>query len=412
MTAGAAPTPVLRFKSKLAARRGHLPDKVGAVILGGDYQGLGIARSLGRHQIPICVIDDEYSIARFSKYTTHVVSVRSLRDERNTVEQLLEIGKRLNLEGWVLYPTRDETVAAFSRHKKELSTFFRVPTAPWSTIQWAWDKSKTYQLAARLGVPTPRTWRVGSFQELQDLPLAFPVAVKPAIKERLVYATGVKAWRADNLEELEHFFGRAVGHIDPREVLIQELIPGDGRRQFAYCAFFKDDHAVGSIVVRRTRQHPLEFGRSSTFVETVDLPILKTISERFLRAIHYYGLVEMEYKLDPRDGQYKLLDVNARTWGYHTIGWRAGLDFPYLLYADQLEIAVDSFEAERDVAWIRLPTDLPTGALMMLRGDLSLGEYIRSVRKANIEAVYSWEDLLPGVVELALIPYLAIKRGF
>ena len=118
--------------------------------------------------------------------------------------------------------------------------------------------------------------------------------------------------------------------------MIQDLIPGGGEQQFAYCAFFKDGRAMASMVVRRRRQHPPEFGRASTFVEAIELPILETLSERFLRAINYYGLVELEYKLDPRDGQYKLLDVNGRTWGYHTLGSGAGVDFPYLLFADQM----------------------------------------------------------------------------
>ena len=79
------------------------------------------------------------------------------------------------------------------------------------------------------------------------------------------------------------------------------------------------------MVARRLRQHPLEFGRASTYVETAEVPELETLSERLLRAVDYYGLVELEYKLDPRDGQYKLLDFNARTWGYHSLGSRAGV---------------------------------------------------------------------------------------
>ena len=66
---------------------------------------------------------------------------------------------------------------------------------------------------------------------------------------------------------------------------------------------FKDGGGVASMVARRRRQHPPEFGRASTFVETTDLPLLETFSERFLRAIGYYGLVEVEYKLDRRDGR-------------------------------------------------------------------------------------------------------------
>ena len=88
---------------------------VGGIVLGGDYQGLGIARSLGRRGIPVCVIDDEYSISRYSRYVTHSVRVPDLRDEQRTIEAILEVGNRLNLKGWVLYPTRDETVAALSQ---------------------------------------------------------------------------------------------------------------------------------------------------------------------------------------------------------------------------------------------------------------------------------------------------------
>ena len=46
------------------------------MVLGGDSQGLGIARSLGRHGIPVCVIDDETSISRASRYVQHSVRVR------------------------------------------------------------------------------------------------------------------------------------------------------------------------------------------------------------------------------------------------------------------------------------------------------------------------------------------------
>src|SRR5437660_11782493 len=92
----------------------HSIEGVGAVVVGGCFQGLGIVRSLGRHGVPVCVIDDESSISRFSRYTAHAVRVADLRDERQTVDTVLDLGRQLDLKGWILYPTRDETVAAFS----------------------------------------------------------------------------------------------------------------------------------------------------------------------------------------------------------------------------------------------------------------------------------------------------------
>ena len=388
-----------------------LESPIGAVVVGGDYQGLGIVRSLGRRRVPVCVIDDEHSIARFSRYTTHAVAVESLRDERKTVDILLDIGRRLDLKGWVLYPTRDETVAALSRYRSVLMEYFRVPTPPWDTMQWIWDKRNTYRLAGELGIPTPTTWCPASEAELGQIAIAPPLALKPAIKEHFIYATKSKAWRANSRDELRARFRRGAAHVGPGEMMIQDLIPGDGRQQFAYCAFFKEHRAVGSMVVRRSRQHPAEFGRASTFVETVDVPLLETLSERFLRAINYYGLVELEYKLDPRDGQYKLLDVNGRTWGYHTLGADAGVDFAYLAFADQLGEAVPPCRARAGVKWIRFVTDVPTAALEILRGRQGWLEYVRSLFGFDVEAVFSREDLLPGLVELALIPYLYAKRG-
>jgi D-aspartate ligase len=385
---------------------------VGAVVLGGDFQGLGIARSVGRHGAPVCVIDDEYSISRFSHYVTHAVRVPDLRDEGHAVEAVLEVGHRLGLEGWILYPTRDEIVAALSRHRSALTGFFRVPTPDWHSIQWAWDKRNTYRLAEELGIPTPRTYYPQDLNELQAIDIDPPLAIKPAIKEHFIYATKAKAWRAGSRAELEKRFLDAAALVAPGEVMVQELIPGDGCQQFAYCAFFKNGTAVGSMTARRRRQHPPEFGRASTFVETVDLPLLEELSQRFLRAIDYYGLVELEYKLDPRDGQFKLLDVNARTWGYHTLGLQAGVDFPYLLFRDQLGGPAAPCRTQPGVRWIRLVTDVPTCILEMMRGRLAWREFVRSLTTFEIESVFCREDLLPGLVELALVPYLYVRRGF
>jgi len=386
--------------------------RAGAVVLGGDFQGLGIVRSLGRRGTPVCVIDDEYSIARFSNYTTQAVRVPDLRDEARTVEAVLDVGRRMGLEGWVLYPTRDELVATLSRHHDVLAEVFRVPTPGWQSVQWAWDKRNTYRLAEQLGIPTPRTWYPEELGDLDAIDMEPPLAIKPAIKEHFIYATKAKAWRANSRSELVNRFLEAAALVPRGEVMVQELIPGDGCQQYSYCAFFKGGQAIGSMVARRRRQHPPEFGRATTFAETIDLPLLEELSQRFLRAIDYYGLVELEYKRDPRDGAFKLLDVNARTWGYHTLGFRAGVDFPYLLFLDQMGSPVPQCQAQAGVRWIRLVTDVPTCVLEMLGGRLPWREFLRSLRTFQIESVFCREDMLPGVMELALVPYLYMRRGF
>jgi D-aspartate ligase len=386
---------------------------VGALVIGGDYQGLGIVRSLGRRGVPVCVVDDEHSISRYSRYSKRFVGLPDLHDQRKAVDGLLSIGKQVGLEGWVLYPTREELVAACSHHRSELSEVFRVPTPAWDSVKWAWDKRNTYRLAQELGIPTPVTHYPENVEQLTELDsLAPPFAIKPAIKGHFFYATKAKAWRASSHSELGTLYQKASELAGSGEIMVQELIPGGGSQQFSYCSFFRNGEAVGKMVARRRRQHPLEFGRASTYVETVDVPILEEFSERFLRAINYYGLVEVEYKLDPRDSQYKLLDVNARTWGYHSLGARAGVDFSYMLYCDQVGLPVSACKACPGLAWVRTTTDLPAAIMAILSGDTDLKSYIRSMRNCNVEAVFSPRDPLPGLAEVALILYLAIKRGF
>ena len=384
----------------------------GAIVIGGDYQGLGIVRSLGRRGVEVVVIDDEHSISRHSRYAAGSYRFPDLRTADQTVAALLAVAERRDVKGWVVYPTREETVAALSRHRERLLEHFRIPTPEWPVTQWAWDKRNTYERAAKLGIPAPRTWQVSSEEELDRVDGEPPYVIKPAIKEHFFYATKCKAWRADSRTELVERFRAAAELVGTEEVVVQELIPGDGDTQLAYCAMFKNGVPLASMLVKRLRQHPVDFGRASTFVRTVELPEVEDMSIRFLRSIGYYGLVELEYKYDRRDGSTKLLDVNARTWGYHSLGQRAGVDFPYLLYADQLGLPVPSgIEARPGISWIRLATDLPTAATELARRRLDWRAYLRSLRVFDVESVFTPDDLRPGFAELALLPYLAIKRG-
>jgi D-aspartate ligase len=402
----------LEDRPDLHSASSPLPRDVGALVLGGDYQGLGIIRSVGRRGVPVCVVDDERSIGRLSRYAGSQERIADMGDEERVVEDLLRIARRRGLEGWVLYPTRDETVAAIARNRDRLGEVFRVPTAPWDAVQWAWDKRNTARIAEEVGVPAPRSWQPATIADLDAIDGEPPWALKPAIKEHFFYATKAKAWRADTREELRTLLERAWAIAGQGEMIVQELIPGDGRQQYAYGALYSNGRPLATMVARRRRQHPPDFGRASTFVETIDEPEVERLSELVLRRIAYDGLVELEYKRDPRDDSFKLLDFNARTWGYHTIAQAAGVDFPYLLFRHALGLPVEPQRTRPGVRWVRLLTDLPTGFVQIRAGDFGVRDYVRTLRSAHVEAVFSREDPLPGLAELALLPYLAVKRGF
>ncbi len=382
----------------------------GAIVIGGDYRGLGIVRSLGRRGVPVWVLTDEHLLGSFSRYT-----VRSLPwpapGRGREVEALLDLAARHRLEGWALFPTGDETVALIARHHAALSERFTLTTPPWEVLRWAHDKRLTHELAARVGVEFPRTYYPRSRDELSDCPCEFPAILKPATKEGFNPFTHAKAWPVEDRAHLRTRYEEASALVDPQTIMVQELIPGGGESQFSFAALCEDGKPVASLVARRTRQYPLDFGRSSTFVETLEQPGLEEPSRALLAALAITGLVEVEFKRDPRDQRYKLLDINPRVWGWHSIGRRAGCDFPYLLWQLIHEQAVPEVRGRAGVRWVRASTDLLAVAQALGRRQLTLSEYVRSLRGPVEPAIFAWDDPLPALLELPLLAWLALKRG-
>jgi len=123
-------------------------------------------------------------------------------------------------------------------------------------------------------------------------------------------------------------------------------------------------------------------------------------------------LAEVEFRRDPRDGEFKLLDVNARTWGYHSLGAAAGVDFAGMLFEDQLGKPVTVARAKPGVNWMRWVTDIPVGLHGIFLGKWSLPAYLKSIKRTHTEAVFDVRDPLPSLAEAALLPYIVVKRGY
>jgi len=104
--------------------------------------------------------------------------------------------------------------------------------------------------------------------------------------------------------------------------------------------------------------------------------------------------------------------VNARTWGFHALGFAAGVDFSYLLYADQVGEPVTPCRGRPGVGWIRMVTDFPTSLVNIAGGRLAMRTYLQSLKTFETESVFASEDILPSLAEIAMIPYLTVKRGF
>ncbi|MBE9502271.1 MAG: ATP-grasp domain-containing protein [Chloroflexi bacterium] len=398
--------------TELTAFAHQANEKVGAVIIGGHFQGLGIVRSLAKHNIPIYLLDQELCIGRFSRYPKKFVRCPSVRQEVPFLNFLTDLAKKENIEGWIIYPNDDETVYFLAKYKEQLQEYYRIPTPPLDVVKFTHEKKLTYQLAEESGIAIPKTFYPGNLEALEQLDLEFPVIIKPSIKEPFYSKTRKKAIRIDDKEELVQEFERALSIIDGSQIMIQELIPGGPSYLFSVGSLYKDGEFLGKVVARRTRQHPMDFGHATTYAETMDIPELEEIAAKILGLIGFYGLSEVEFMLDPRDGRYKLIEINARPWGWHTLAIGAGVDLPYLLYQDMLGEEGLQNGFVKNTKWIRLTTDIPTVIAEIFRGRLKVTDYVNSLRGKKQFAVLSLRDPLPFIAELLMLPYMWKKRGF
>jgi D-aspartate ligase len=399
----------MSFIQSRALAAGNSNGLPGALVVGGAHVSIGVARSLGRHGIPVWELAS-HPLPKFSRYVQ-----RSLpwpgADHKDGVASIIDIATRYGLKGWVLLATGDEDMRMIAQNHALLAAHFRLVTASWDTARWMYDKRLTYQRAASLGIDCAWSFAPRDLSDVQRLNCRFPVVLKPAYREGTNEFIRAKAWKADDRDTLLSLYQRAAALVGNDAVIIQEWIPGNGETQFSYAGLWDCGDAIATLVARRSRQHPIDFGRSSTFVETVEQDQVEEQASRFLKSLDYSGVVEIEFKYDRRDGRYKLLDVNGRFWTWNGLGDLAGVDFPYLAWRLAVGQSVSPSRASTGVAWMHAGRDIIAACQEISRGSLTVGDYLASFRKPLAFANFAFDDPLPAIVELPVQAWRGIANG-
>lgn len=381
----------------------------GALVLGGAHGSLEIARSLGRRGIPVWLLTDDNPLATFSRYVTRSLRWPGARDPR-AVDFLRDLADRDHLRGWVLFPGADADVRFIAQNHAQLGVIFALTTPNWDVVRWTYDKRRMNERAAELGIALPISHYPRQRDELAGIDFRFPVIVKPTVCEGRDAFVAAKAWRADDRRTLTGYYDDAVALVGSDQIMIQELIPGDGRAQVSYAAVWDRGIPVASLVARRRRQYPIDFGFTSTFVETIEAKDVERIASRYLRSLDYSGLVEMEFKFDARDGAYKILDVNSRTWTWIALGAASGVDFAAIQWRLAQGEEIEPHTARAGTTWRYLSRDLIAAAQEMLAGALSPVDHLLSLKQSSASAVFAWDDPLPAILDLPVVAGRVIKR--
>jgi len=378
--------------------------------MGADYRALGVARSLGRRGIPVWVINQGgHLVASASRYVSRRLPWPAA-DDRSRLKYLLTLCATHHLYGWTLIPTDDYTVGLVSANHETLANKYRLTVPPWEKLRWACDKRLLHQLAKKLQIHQPWTVCPSNRDDLARIDCPSLSFSNPLFACNRAVSLFLKPGSPRIANRFWRVFDEASVSLSPENLIIQEVVPGGGESQFSYAALCRDGRSLASLVARRTRQFPRDFGQLSTYVETVEAPEVVEPAERLLAEIRFTGLAEVEFKRDPRNGTLKVLDINPRVWGWHTLSKRAGVDFPYLLWLLMMGEPVPRLRGRAGARWVHWTADLRLAIEEVLTGRLSLRNYLRSVRGPLESAIFAWDDPLPGLFDLPLFAWTACKR--
>ena len=302
-----------------------------AYVLGGHQAGLAVVRSLGRAGVPVvAILSSTGDLAWHSRYPQDREIGPDPADQTREYADFL-IALRERHGPGVIIPTTDESLEAVAAHRTELEAAHIVACpSSWSAGVFL-DKRATSEIAADVDVPAPGTACPQSEAELASAleGLRFPCLVKPRESYRYTRAFGTKMTRVENADELREAW-RAAQALDIG-TLIQEIIPGPETCGVNYNVYMIDGEPVVEFTSRKLRLAPPNYGYPAV-VRTERVPEVLEAGRRIVRGMGIEGFANAEFKLDERDGEYKLMEVNGRPNMSGALAVHCGVDFPLMTY--------------------------------------------------------------------------------
>ncbi|MFC5667132.1 ATP-grasp domain-containing protein [Kitasatospora misakiensis] len=289
----------------LLVKVGHYPPHHGVI---------GAIRTLGRLGVPVyAMLQRRRTPVAYSRYLagTFVRPVSGMEAPELLVDGLLEIGRVIGRPA-VAVSTDDESAVLLAEHADRLREWFLLaPVAPDLPRRLA-NKDGLHRICREHGIPTPRAWAPVGHGELLRIgrEAGYPLVLK-------------------NLEPYTRLRAPVVGHTtlvrdeaellavcppggDP-SVLVQEYLPPEHSQDWITHLCCGGDGAAPVVFTgRKLRSWPPGAG-VTTRARAEGNPELARLAASLCRRIGYRGVADLDWRLDRRDGRYKLVDFNPRT---------------------------------------------------------------------------------------------------
>jgi predicted ATP-grasp superfamily ATP-dependent carboligase len=370
-----------------------------AFILGdATSHQLAFVRSLGRRGILVAAL----TLGRGPRLRSRYCALsHAFDDDTELLDFLRRAGAKTPTKS-VLVPTGDGDVLFVSRHRRELDGLFRFALPDADSLERLVNKRSQYEYAVSLGVPVPRTCWPTNEQDLKQIAetLTFPCIIKPAHshlwrrQQRPAMVHWPKAAHAKTPQELVTFYEQM--RESEIELLIQERVKGDEDRLFSCYAYLdRNAEPLAAFVLQKRRQWPPVYGNGSYSVSCRQGEVVK-LTLRLLKGLRYHGVANVEFKLDPKDEQLKLIELNCRGGNRMGLAVDAGIDLPYIAYCDLVGEPVAPVDAyESGITWIDFAADFAALPYYRRTQGLSLWAWARSAWEARSHAYLAADDPLP-----------------
>lgn len=329
-----------------------------AVILGLEPIGLSVTRELGKLGIPLCGVTGRYQF-EFGKFSRYLERVIQYTDWENLYLQLVEFanGKR---EKPVLLPTLDVYIDFIARYNDKLAQHYNFQSSyKQETVNLMIDKKHLYESCQENNIPYPITWSLKNNQSLSKKSFEghFPLIAKPRLYKQKKILRGKKVFIIESINELEKFFANYSSMLT--QWILQEIIPGPESNIYLFAGYFNKNGDLSSkFTGRKLRQLPVNFGVASLVVSEQNDEVAD-LSSRYLKSLNFHGICETEFKLDERDGKFKMIEPNPRPPLWMGITSVAGIKLAYTAYADLSgEVEYGSINQTNMVLWRYFERDL------------------------------------------------------
>jgi predicted ATP-grasp superfamily ATP-dependent carboligase len=182
-------------------------------------------------------------------------------------------------------------------------------------------------------------------------------------------------------------------------IMLQEYIPGADEMTWTFNGYFdREGKCLVAFTGRKLRNFPPYFGRASLGVCVRNDEVRET-TIKFMKNIGYQGPLDLGYRFDVRDGQYKVIDINPRVGAmFRLFVGENGIDVVRALYRDLTGQLIVPTVAAEGRKWIVEDVDLVSSLRYHRDGKLSIRQWLASLRGIREMSYLAGDDPKPFLV--------------